>query len=526
VSNQTGGELDEVRTIATELGVWDRIHVVPYVPQHQVPDYLSTADLGLICSQRTLNYELSLPTKLSEYVHGRLPVIASDVRALRATVEQQGFGEVFTSDDPASFAAAVRRGYAERAAMAARITDDFLTEFSWEAQSAGLIALYRQIAARVPETTRPDVPWTVAEGPVVHDFAGNQSWRRLNETPVRLGLGAANYAAQGAAFARAVTRAYDDVSAEVFMYEQNNRYGFPADVYLDADLRNSAVEQVAMLRRVRRYTHLLVDAFRPVLGYLNGAHIGDDLRMLASEGIRVGLLAHGSDVRDPVRHMHAYPHSLFRHAPSGTVERLTTLTAQNRELVAESGLPAFVTTPDLLEDLPTAVWTPVVVDMDAWRCGSPVMERARPVVLHAPTNRWTKGTDLIVPALEKLDHAGRIELRLVEGLDWAGMRAAIHDADVVVDQVTTGAYGTLAVEAMAAGRIVLAHLSEHVRAVVGTDLPIVEVTPETLVPAIESLLDDRGAAAKTGLASVDYAKKYHDGSWTARALGSFLHDPQ
>jgi hypothetical protein len=53
-------------------------------------------------------------------------------------------------------------------------------------------------------------------------------------------------------------------------------------------------------------------------------------------------------------------------------------------------------------------------------------------------------------------------LSLVEKLAWSEMRDIVQDADVVVDQFTTGAYGTLSCEAMAAGRPVVANLGNDV----------------------------------------------------------------
>ncbi len=530
VSGHASAELTAIMSAASELGVWDRVHVVPYVPQHQVPDYLASADLGLICSRHSMNYELSLPTKLSEYLHGGVPVIASDVRTLRAFVEQHGVGEVFESDNPASFAEAVRRGLAHRAELTARISDGVLTELSWEKQSAGLLELYRRIAPRVPGTTRPEVSWMATE---VQDSAADddgelaaalsrRSWRPLADTPIRLGLGPANYAGQAAAFARAVTESNPGLSAEVFMHEQKNRYGFPADVYLDPKKLNLAEVQVAQLHRVRRYTHLLADGFRPVLAHFNGRHVGDDLPLLHDLGVKVALLAHGTEVRDPARHKETYRFSSYHLAPPDLVEALIGTTALNRRLAQDSGLPMFVTTPDLLDDLPEARWAPQVVDIEAWRCDTALMERRRPVVLHAPTARWTKGTELIVPVLEELDRQGRIELKLAEGLGWAQMRSAVQHADVVVDQVTTGAYGTLSCEAMAAGRVVIAHISDSVRSATGPDLPIVDATPETLAAVIGDLLDDRDRAIKTGMAGRAFTEKYHGGAWTARVLQDFL----
>ena len=124
--------------------------------------------------------------------------------------------------------------------------------------------------------------------------------------------------------------------------------------------------------------------------------------------------------------------------------------------------------------------------------------------------------------LEDLQERGAIEVRLAEGVAWAEMREMVQDADVVIDQFTTGAYGTLSCEAMAAGRPVVAYLSDQVKEAVGPDLPIIDATPATLGDALASLIEDRDRAAKIGLASAEFALKYHDGTWTARVLDTFL----
>ena len=43
----------------------------------------SSADLGIICSKRTINYEKSLPTKFAEYMHAKLPVVVNDLEIAR-----------------------------------------------------------------------------------------------------------------------------------------------------------------------------------------------------------------------------------------------------------------------------------------------------------------------------------------------------------------------------------------------------------------------------------------------------------
>ncbi|MEU4567481.1 glycosyltransferase [Micromonospora sp. NPDC023956] len=528
VSGRTSPELEFLLNRAEEIGVRDRIHVVPYVAQHAVPDYLSTADLGLICSKRTLNYELSLPTKLAEYLHAGIPVIASDVKTLGEFVSRHQVGVVFRSDDHASFVDSVRRAMAARDQLRAGIVEPVLRELSWEEQSAGLLRLYREVAAVAPAEPRPEVPWTVEEhaGPPPVDTATSRpldAWRPLGQTRVRLGLGPANYAGQAAAFAQAICQSNPDVSAEVVMRKGPTTFVFPADVYLDLSRINEVDFQVEQVQRiVGRYSHLVVDAFLPVFGYLNGDNIEGDLPALRRANIKVALLAHGSEIRHPGRHLERHEFSLFRDAPEGVAERLTKRAERNRRVAEESGLPLFVTTPDLLEDLPTATWAPQVVDVASWASDHPVMERPRPVVLHAPSARWTKGTDRILPTLQELHDKRAIELKLIEGVPWEEMRELVRSADLVLDQFATGAYGTFAVEAMAAGRPVVAFLNEAMHARFGAHPPIVNATPGSLRKAIESLLDDRERAVRIGAASVEYARDVHDGRRTASVFEDFL----
>jgi glycosyltransferase involved in cell wall biosynthesis len=259
-----------------------------------------------------------------------------------------------------------------------------------------------------------------------------------------------------------------------------------------------------------------------VFGYLNGDTIEGDLPALRRAGIKVALLAHGSEIRHPAEHRERYEYSLFHDAPDGIVPRYTARAERNRRIAQASGLPLFVTTPDLLADLPSATWAPLVVDVDAWASDAPVMQRPRPKVLHGPSQRWTKGTDRILPALTALHERGAIELVLAERIAWAEMRELVRTCDIVVDQFAVGSYGTFAVEAMAAGRPVIGYLDERTHAAVGVRPPIVNATPQTLTAALESLLDDRGRAEQIGKESVVYARETHDGRRTARAFADFL----
>jgi len=523
------------RTMAARMGIRDRVHFLPYVPQHQVPDYVSSADLGLFCGLHTVNHDLALATKLFEYLHGGLPVVTSDVRAMSAFVREHGVGQVFTAGDAESLAQAIRAALDQREQHVANITDELLDTHSWEQQSGALMRLYRKLSGLQPEAPAKFEDWNAecefgelpdaASAPAATAPSATAG-RSLAEAAIRVGIGPANSAGQGDALARALRRERPEIAAQSSMLVRSASLAYPADVKLDAGRQGDLDYQTRELRRVLgSYTHLVADGFQPVFGLLNGDHIGADLPALARAGIKVALLGHGSEIRRPQPHLDRHEHSMFQQAPADVLERLTALSARNHDTALrayEDGLPVFVTTPDLLHDLPFATWIPVIVDLDAWSCDAPVLERDRPIVLHAPSRRWTKGTDVALPALQRLHDEGAIELRLVEGADPARMPEYVREADIVADQFVMGSYGTFACEAMAASKPVICYHTDLVAETVGEKPPLVNATPATVREAVESLLDDRRAGAELGRRGREFVERHHDGRRSVQVLSAFL----
>src|SRR5690606_26671255 len=100
------------------------------------------------------------------------------------------------------------------------------------------------------------------------------------------------------------------------------------------------------------------------------------------------------------------------------------------------------------------------------------------------------------------------------------------DADVVLDQFRIGNYGVAACEAMAAGRLVVSHVTaqvrDHVRASSGKGRPVVEATPDTIEAVLRDVVARREhfrAEAARGPGSV---ADLPDGATAARVLAPFL----
>lgn len=174
--------------------------------------------------------------------------------------------------------------------------------------------------------------------------------------------------------------------------------------------------------------------------------------------------------------------------------------------------------PDLLHVLPaSARFVPYGhVFLDEW-VPAYSQDHAGPLrILHAPSHRMVKGTDLILAALEELKADGHeFELLLVEGMSNAQAREVYTKADVLADQLFAGWYGGLAVELMALGKPVLAYIREEdlgfIDPEMREELPIVQATPQSVKDVLRGVLETpRKDLVALGRRSRAFVERWHD----------------
>ncbi|MBK7721423.1 MAG: glycosyltransferase [Austwickia sp.] len=347
------------------------------------------------------------------------------------------------------------------------------------------------------------------------------------DTPVRLWVAPANFAGQGHQWAQSLARHSVGVGARSMAVVGALR--FPVDYEVEPETYRSIGWQREQERYLTGYTHVLIEAERPVLGTLYGGTCAGEIDRLRAAGLTVGLISHGSDLRNPARHAAAFRYSPFADPADRTTTILQARAEANAKILSTFEGPVFVSTPDLLDDAPHAQWCPGVVDPDWWASDWPVMAREVPVVVHIPSNGRLKGSEHIDPVMRELEAAGRIRYHRPEGIDREGLRRAYQEADIVVDQLVMGLYGVAAVEAMAAGRVVVAFVGntvrDRIRTATGLEVPIVEADPDTLKAVIERLLDDRDGAREHAGAGPAYVRTVHDGRYSAQVLSAFTGTP-
>jgi glycosyltransferase involved in cell wall biosynthesis len=145
-------------------------------------------------------------------------------------------------------------------------------------------------------------------------------------------------------------------------------------------------------------------------------------------------------------------------------------------------------------------------------------------IVHAPSHRKVKGTDMILAALHHLKAQGHsFELSLVEGLSNAEARKIYESSDVLIDQLFAGWYGGLAVELMALGKPVLVYIRDEdlqfIPDEMKIDLPFLQVTPDTVEDALRKVLEmSRSDLVALGKKSRAFVERWHDPLGVAAAV--------
>lgn len=349
--------------------------------------------------------------------------------------------------------------------------------------------------------------------------------------PIRLFIAPANYAGQGYRWARAV-ETNPLVSARNMVYAEINPFGFAVDfpVRWRTVTHSRRWQRNQLLALTTDFTHVLVEAQFPPLGGMFHEDVLKQVTALRSRGTKVAMLCHGSDIRLPSRHRELEQWSPFVNDDWVPVEKLEVVMLKNRRLLDVVNAPTFVSTPGLLLDVPYAHFLPVVIEPAFWQTQNEIFTSPQLKVVHIPSNPLVKGTAEILDAMLRLEQAGIIEYTQIVGVSHEQMPEIYGNCDIVLDQFRLGDYGVAACEAMAAGRIVVSHVSDQAREVVkqqtGIELPIVEANIDNLESVLLEISAHRDLYRKHASLGPAFVNAIHNGQYSRKVLEAhFLFAP-
>jgi glycosyltransferase involved in cell wall biosynthesis len=103
----TGKGESELKAITKELNLEECVIFIGGVSFEKIPNYIATADVGIIPLPAIDWWNVSSPIKLKEYLALQLPVIATDIPAHRHVVEKTGGATLIKNHDPQNIAQAI-----------------------------------------------------------------------------------------------------------------------------------------------------------------------------------------------------------------------------------------------------------------------------------------------------------------------------------------------------------------------------------------------------------------------------------
>jgi hypothetical protein len=224
-------------------------------------------------------------------------------------------------------------------------------------------------------------------------------------------------------------------------------------------------------------------------------------------------------------HRAAFVDSPFTQDHDGLTAKLERKANEMRRWLNLWPFAIFISTLDLRRYVARGRWLPVVPDARWFTAMHAInTERSRPRVLHLPSRRVLFQSEQVDQICTRLHDEGLIEYRSVTGVPPAEVRTLVEWADIVIDKIGLGGTGVMGAEVMASGRLLIGDVDQIVRDEL-SDLPLIQSSTSTLDQVIRALIADRTTWAARAAAGQAFARKYHDGRYSAAVLAKWMGVP-
>lgn len=146
-----GDKLGSLKQRVSDMGLESRVYFTGRVPFETLSCYTGQASIGLSLEQDAgLNYRLSLPNKLFDYMQAGLPVVASDLPEIRKLISRVGFGILVSDFSPEGLSGAIRSVWQDKIKYMKFVENARAKapEYTWEKQETLLWDVYNRALAR------------------------------------------------------------------------------------------------------------------------------------------------------------------------------------------------------------------------------------------------------------------------------------------------------------------------------------------------------------------------------------------
>jgi len=161
----------------------------------------------------------------------------------------------------------------------------------------------------------------------------------------------------------------------------------------------------------------------------------------------------------------------------------------------------------------------VTINTEHWKRFESDIKKDRPLIVHAPSSVY-KGTAKITECIHQLQKKYNLDFKLLQNVPNETAREWFNVADIVVDQLGLGWYGRVSVESMAMEKPTLCYIKDEYKEKYKqfSNLPIINITPNTLCDRLEELIIDPELRKKIGKESRKYVEKVHSNDVVCKDL--------
>lgn len=144
----SGDLLPELKNKVSALNLTGRVKFVPKLPWEGLMKYTRSADAGISIDRNTnLNYKLSLPNKLFDYINAGIPVIASDLHEIKKILIEYDCGIIIPEVNPPEISSAIKK-LRDDPRLLALLKQNALVasqSINWENESLKVRAFYEAV---------------------------------------------------------------------------------------------------------------------------------------------------------------------------------------------------------------------------------------------------------------------------------------------------------------------------------------------------------------------------------------------
>lgn len=250
-----------------------------------------------------------------------------------------------------------------------------------------------------------------------------------------------------------------------------------------------------------------------------------DLPFYRFFGKKVFIEYLGWDAQQAIYSIEKYRHTnaqYYKDKPLDELQNEDIVKAKRIEKQAKYAHTQIVCAPYLSEFVEDSVLLPLAFPCEQIRASPKQYTNGKTLrILHAPTHKGNKGTEFIEEALVRLRHNGySFDYARIENVPHKELQKAYDDADLFIDQLLIGWYGTASIEAMAKGCPTVCFLrdsySEHCPYY--DKIPIINANPDSIYEILLQVFQGEFDLGRISYESLKFVHDVHSDSQVAARL--------